>query len=76
MVGLLIVLNDAEMTVRQYSATGTALQLAPEIIRINMVEIGMAEGMLVTLDAAAGNGIVAENDGGVWPGVTGFPVSL
>ena len=55
------------------SALGAAGAITPNVspltVRLGLVGVGEATGSGVTLSAGAGNGIIAQDDGGAWPGV-------
>jgi hypothetical protein len=52
-----------------YLATGGVFVLSPNTIQLYLVLGGSVSGSATLLSAAAGNGIVAVNDGGAWLGV-------
>ena len=55
-----------------YNATGLVIEIDPATIDIILVQIGGFEGEHDELNATAGSGIVADNDGGTWAGVSGL----
>ena len=67
--GSVVYVNDGAITYLQYLATGAATLVDAKTVQIGLVAQGPWEGEDVYLEAGAGNGIVAVNDGGMWPGV-------
>lgn len=68
-----IEVNDGEIT--GYLLRGTAagtVQLAPTVLKVMLVQVSETTPGGVTLDASAGTGIVAVNDGGRWAGTSGL----
>jgi hypothetical protein len=59
-----------------YLATGTVIVVGPNSIRVLLTLGGSTSGSADLLNAGAGNGIVAANDGGAWAGVTNFALSV
>ena len=70
LVGSTIVVNDGAMSGARWEATGNATLMGPAIVRIEVADFASATGPATVLDAGAGNGIVAVDDGGAWAGVT------
>ena len=76
LVAAAIVVDDGDSQVR-YDAGGAVTLDAPETVRIELANIGAAPAApQVSLTAAAGNGIVAADDGGAWAGVTDFVLQV
>ncbi len=69
LVASAVIVNDAPEAIA-YRGDGPGTLLTPRKVVIALVEDGGQGGPVVTLTAGAGNGIVADDDGGTWAGVT------
>ena len=69
-----IFVNDAERAMRVQGGGEYSLS-DPNTVSLSMGEVGDYEGGETTLEAGAGNGIVAVDDGAAWSGTegTGLP---
>lgn len=65
-----IVLQDGFDLGLKFKGTGAATLDAPGVLRIVLVDDGDADVPGTELTALAGNGIVAADGGGAWPGVS------
>jgi hypothetical protein len=54
--------------------SGGAFLVTPTTVEIFLVDPTAAAGTATTLSVAAGNGIVATDDGGTWAGVADLPL--
>lgn len=64
---------DDEPNGNRYDGAGGAFTLTPTVIEVGLVAIGTSgPGPQALLDATALTGIVAQDDGGTWAGVTGL----
>jgi hypothetical protein len=59
-----------------YEGGGGAALAGPTAVQMFLLEIGSASGAQILLNASAANGIVAVDDGGTWPGVTGYVLNV
>ena len=66
--GLVIVLNDNDFNGLSYTGTDGAELLDDVTVQISLASVGDATEPGVVLNVAAGNGIVAVDDGGTWAG--------
>jgi hypothetical protein len=60
---------DDQVEGNRFLAEGSPTMSDPQSVLIELTYVGPASGSLVLLNAAAGNGIVAVDDGGAWAGV-------
>jgi hypothetical protein len=67
--GTTLVVDDAADSGNQYQGTGGASFAGPMAIDVFLVDPTPATGTGTTLTVTAGNGIIAVDDGGAWPGV-------
>jgi hypothetical protein len=67
--GSVVTVTDGAIVYLRYLATGAVTLVNPTTVQIGLVSQGDWEGEDVHLSAAAGNGIVAVDDGGAWAGV-------
>ena len=70
LVGSEIVIYDGELASLVYTGTGTVSQPSPETVRVGLVAGDDWSEPGILLDAGAGNGIVAADDGAAWAAVT------
>jgi hypothetical protein len=70
LVGGAITVDDGPGSGTRWEATLTATMLDPQTVRIDMLDVEPSASAAVLLDATAGNGIVAVDDGGTWGGVS------
>jgi hypothetical protein len=70
LVGAAITVDAGNVTGTRYVATGTATLDGPNAVVIGLVATIPSGSPDTLLSAAAGNGIVAIDDGGLWGGVT------
>ena len=70
MVGSQITVDDAINLGERFAATGAVTVESPTRVLVVLDLIGDSTGSGTTLDAGAGNGIVAADDGGTWAGVS------
>jgi hypothetical protein len=74
-VGQIVVL-DQYYNVARFVGSGTATMVDANIVEVPLtLDAPIENGPDILLDAGAGTGIVAVNDGGTWPGVNGFVLS-
>jgi hypothetical protein len=71
-VGSAIVVDDGGDTGYRFRANGYVTMIDPQTARLEVVDVEPTSSTTTTLDASAGNGIVAVEDGGAWPGVVGL----
>ena len=64
------ILEDAQFNNFRYDGGGGAELTGPETLKVLLVEVDNASGSGVKLSVAAGNGVVAVDDGGTWAGVS------
>jgi hypothetical protein len=64
---------DAQETMHWYQPNGLE-QLSPTTIRFSLLAIEPVSGSYLRMDAWAENGLVAVDDGGIWPGCTNLPL--
>lgn len=57
-----------------FVGTGTPFLVGPTEVLVFLHNVGSASGSDVLLTAAAGNGIVAVDDGGTWEGASVLPL--
>ena len=69
-VGSAITVDAGNVTGTRYVATGSATLDGPSAVVIGLVATVPSASGDTLLDASAGNGIVAIDDGGVWSGVS------
>ena len=69
-VGAAILVDDQQHNDATFAATGAVEQVSEAVVQIGLELVGDSTGVGVHLDAAAGNGIVAVNDGGTWAGAS------
>ena len=69
-VGSAVIVDDATFTGLRYDGTGGAALGGAATVVVTLISIADPTGVAVTLDASAGNGIVAADDGGPWEGVS------
>jgi hypothetical protein len=69
LVGSTIVVDDGGNLGLMFNATGGAVLETPTRVALTLIQIGDATGEQTMLTAAAGNGIMAVDDGGAWAGV-------
>ncbi|HEV2294953.1 MAG TPA: hypothetical protein VGR35_13955 [Tepidisphaeraceae bacterium] len=69
LVGSAIVVEDAGAGLR-FEATGPVTIINPQTVRIGLGETGPSGTADNILNASAGSGIVAVDDGGMWAGVS------
>jgi hypothetical protein len=62
--------NDLQATANLLDGTGGAELVSEAVLQLIMVSIGEASGSDVVLNAAVGNGLVAQSDATAWAGVT------
>lgn len=74
LVGSQITVDDGSSTAMRYDATGTATLISPTVVQIELVSLGEWTEPGLTLNATAGTGIVAVDDGGEWAGVVALPL--
>ena len=70
LVGAQITVDAGNVTGTQYQATGTATMDGPNAVVIGLVGLIPSGSPDTLLNAVAGNGIVAIDDGGLWSGVS------
>ena len=70
LVGSAITVDAGNVTGSRYVATGSATLDGPNSVVIGLVATVPSASGDTLLDAAAGNGIVAIDDGGLWNGVS------
>ena len=73
-VGSAIVVDDGGDTGYRFVSNGASSMLDPQTVRLELVGVEPTSSTTTTLDASAGNGIVAVDDGGAWNGVSGLPL--
>jgi hypothetical protein len=71
LVGSAIQVSDGRYNSSLYEVSGTVEVTGPGEISCPLVRIGTAGGGEALLNVAAGNGIVAVDDGGLWPAMMG-----
>jgi hypothetical protein len=64
-----IIVNDGDLRLSRMNASGGVLSQGPMVVSLQLVEIEPFDAGGIRLTATASNGIVAVDDGGVWPGV-------
>ena len=69
-----IIVDDGGATSSVFKATGGATLSDPTTVRLGLVRIGDSSSSVTTLTAESGNGIIATNDRGAWPGTTDYPL--
>ena len=69
-VGAAILVDDQQHNDATFAATGAVELVSEAVVQIGLELVGDSTGVGVFLNAAAGNGIVAVDDGGAWAGAT------
>ena len=72
LVASAITLDDGVYAAGSFVGSGPATVVNPTTIKVFLEEIGGPSVPDVELSATAATGIVAVDDGGTWPGVTGL----
>jgi len=72
LVASAITLDDGVYAAGSFVGSGPATVINPTTIKVFLEEIGGPSVPDVELSATAATGIVAVDDGGTWPGVTGL----
>jgi hypothetical protein len=71
-VGSAVTLDDGQFTFIVYAGSDSPFQDGPTTLRIPLLPGGSSSISGVQLGATALSGIVAADDGGTWPGVSGL----
>ena len=69
-----VTVDDGGASGFMFQGSGAATLASPAAVEVPLVDTGFTASPATTLTAGPGTGIVADDDGGTWAGVTDLPL--